>query len=150
MISNPDQVIIVEGKPAPKGSWSPITRGGKTRFIPSNKNSASWQKKVKEHCIGYIDEPFLKPEAFRIGLSFCFKRPKSHFGTGRNSDKLKPNAPKYMIKTPDLDKLERSILDAMTGIIYEDDSQVADLISKKRYSDEGKDGVIIYIERIKE
>jgi Holliday junction resolvase RusA-like endonuclease len=36
---------------------------------------------------------------------------------------------------PDVDKLARAALDALTGIIYVDDGQVTDLIKLKRYCD---------------
>lgn len=35
----------------------------------------------------------------------------------------------------DIDKLSRSILDALTGIVYEDDSQVVILNARKEYLD---------------
>jgi Holliday junction resolvase RusA-like endonuclease len=37
---------------------------------------------------------------------------------------------------PDLDKYIRGVLDALTGIAYQDDSQVIDIKAQKVYSDE--------------
>lgn len=39
----------------------------------------------------------------------------------------------HMTTKPDSDKLSRAILDAMTGVIYKDDSQVVELVASKRY-----------------
>lgn len=38
------------------------------------------------------------------------------------------------VKKPDLDKLVRGICDGLTGIVYNDDSQVVKIISQKRYA----------------
>ena len=37
-----------------------------------------------------------------------------------------------MIQRPDIDKLERAILDSLTGVIWEDDSQVIKVYKHKR------------------
>ena len=45
----------------------------------------------------------------------------------------------------DVDKLLRAILDAMTGVVYGDDSQVVDAHPRKEYTD-GETGVWIHID----
>src|SRR5206468_58994 len=64
-----------------------------------------------------------------VGLYFYFPRPKSHYRTGRNSHLLKDPATEYKPSKPDLDKLVRAALDAITqsGRIWRDDAQVAGL-----------------------
>lgn len=49
--------------------------------------------------------------------------------------------------TPDLDKLSRAVLDALTGIAWEDDAQVVELHARKTYSDDGP-GVWIRVGRV--
>jgi crossover junction endodeoxyribonuclease RusA len=39
-------------------------------------------------------------------------------------------------KQPDLDKMIRAILDALTGVVFHDDSQVVHLVSRKQYGNE--------------
>ena len=39
----------------------------------------------------------------------------------------------YLARVVDLDKLNRLSLDALTGIVHEDDSQIAELILKWAY-----------------
>ena len=36
---------------------------------------------------------------------------------------------------PDIDNIEKSILDSLNGLAYEDDSQIISLYGEKRYSD---------------
>ena len=53
------------------------------------------------------------------------ERPKSHFGTGKNADKVKQSAPVFPATMPDIDKLMRAILDGLTDAqVWLDDGQV--------------------------
>jgi len=46
--------------------------------------------------------------------------------------KRRPSAP---TKKPDLDKLARSVLDALTGVLWHDDAQVIGILASKVYGD---------------
>ena len=74
--------------------------------------------------------------AVDVAITFWLPRPKGHFGSGRNADKLRPSASLFPAVTPDLDKLVRSVLDALTGVCFEDDRQVVGLLVTKRYAGE--------------
>ena len=50
----------------------------------------------------------------------------------------------------DVDNLAKSVLDSMNGLIFEDDSQVTSLISKKYIEPNGKIGILIGIVKITE
>ena len=63
-------------------------------------------------------------DAVRVYVSFVFASPNGHFGTGRNAGVLKSSAPTNKVTRPDVDKLLRAVLDAITGIVFMDDSQV--------------------------
>lgn len=41
----------------------------------------------------------------------------------------------YPTSRPDLDNYEKAVTDGLNGIVYEDDSQICDVIKGKRYSD---------------
>lgn len=64
-----------------------------------------------------------------IGIAFVFVRPKSHY---TSKGELRAGAPSHPGK-PDIDKLCRAVLDALTGILYHDDAQVVSLNASKRY-----------------
>lgn len=67
-------------------------------------------------------------------LDFAFIKPKT---VNRNRPSVKP----------DLDKLIRAVLDALTGIAYTDDSQVVRILAQKSYgSVEGVRVVMAVIE----
>lgn len=58
----------------------------------------------------------------------------------------RPKRTKLDSPRPDLDKLVRSCLDAMTGVIYADDSQVVRVTASKRWADaEGPGARVIVI-----
>jgi len=142
--------FIVLGKAVPRGSVKAIPRGRDIKEINGRRyredkgtlvidqDSAvlkSWMQDIKttairewalEH-IGYSARPF------KIDITFRLDRPKSHYGSGRNSAIIKDSAPDYPIVRPDLDKLTRSINDALTRIVFKDDSQVVDMHIKKIY-----------------
>lgn len=69
-----------------------------------------------------------------VAFDFVFSRPASHFGTGRNADKLKPSAPKWPTsKNGDRTNCLKSTEDALKGIVWRDDAQVVDGPVRKRY-----------------
>jgi Holliday junction resolvase RusA-like endonuclease len=52
-------------------------------------------------------------------------------------------------KRPDLDKLIRAILDGITGILIEDDSQVVNITATKQYAQANEQhGVLIELEEM--
>ena len=120
--------FFVAGKPQPRGSKEgfPIKRRNGTYGVAmadSNKHSGEWMGRVAAAAAeayggDLIDEPV------RLACVFQFARPKSHFGTGRNSDKLKASAPARHAQKPDLSKLVRAVEDGLTGVVWRDDSLV--------------------------
>ena len=67
-----------------------------------------------------------------------FPRPRAHYGTGRNANRLKDSAPLWHDKRPDVDKLARAVLDAITESgTLRDDCQVVALSARKRYGPPG-------------
>ena len=69
-----------------------------------------------------------------VEMTFYFPRPKSHYGTGKNVNVLKENAPTHHTKKPDAMKLARAVEDALTGIVWKDDSQVWNCMVQKEYT----------------
>lgn len=81
-------------------------------------------------------EPTLLP--VRVDIAFYMKRPKAHFGTGRNAGKLKATAPRWHTTKPDRDNLDKAILDILTELGYwRDDCQVVCGLLTKSYPEDG-------------
>jgi len=51
-------------------------------------------------------------------------RPAGHYGTGRNAGQLKDSAPRWPTPRPDTLKIVRAVEDALTGVLWRDDSQI--------------------------
>jgi crossover junction endodeoxyribonuclease RusA len=91
-----------------------------------------------------------------VDVVFYFKRPATHFGTGRNRETLKPDAPDLAHgQRPDLDKLCRALGDALTTArVIGDDSQIAELTAHKCWDIEGNSmavtvGRVVWVGAIK-
>lgn len=119
----------IEGIPRPQGSKRHVGGGV---MVESSKHVANWRAYAKLKAVqamGFIERA-VKPTPIRIGVSFRFDRPKKHF----TAKGLKHDAPKSHTNTPDADKLLRALLDSMSGVVFEDDSQVSEIAVEKVYS----------------
>ena len=141
--------FFVAGIPRPGGSKRAYTfkrKDGRTgvRCTDTGKYTAKWRQNVAAAARQAYRGPLLTgPLAF--AMTFYMPRANSHFGTGRNKGVLKASAPKFHTKTPDVTKLVRAAEDALTGIIWQDDSQVVRQENEKIYTKTGRIGVDILI-----
>jgi Holliday junction resolvase RusA-like endonuclease len=73
----------------------------------------------------------------RVALTFVFPRPKKHFKANNPAKGLRDDAPHFQISKPDVDNLEKAVLDAITqlGGFWKDDSQVASIHTRKTYGE---------------
>lgn len=127
----PSIEFFVEGVPRTKGSSFSFVnpKTGKIVYVHDNKNLKKWTSSVKfgalENKCSAVPGP--------IWLSICYimPRPKNHFS---KDGYLKVNAPEYPIIRPDVDKMERAILDSLAGVAYRNDSQVVHVSHGKSYT----------------
>ena len=130
--------VSVYGKPEPGGSKRAITRGGRTFILDANYKTGGWKHEVAQAAMIAMQgrQPILGPVEVR--MTFYLKRPKGHYGTGRNQAQLKLGAPPCPAVKPDLTKLVRSTEDALSGIVWRDDCQVVVATHHKTYAVEGE------------
>ncbi len=156
----PDAIsFAVYGVAAPAGSKRSV---GKGRIIDANKNAAPWKREVASAAVDAIvaagrvdiDAPegaHLLTGPLSVVMTFYVVRPKGHYGTGRVRSKvdgeahpvLRPSAPLYPTRRPDVLKLARAVEDACTGIIWRDDSQIVTESLAKRYGEPARVEVIV-------
>lgn len=133
----------------------PKTAGSKRAFmrpvmrfpviVDDCKRGADWKGDVKAFAVEHwTDMPTRDP--VRVRFTFSLPRPDCHFGSGKNSGTLKKSAPSYHVKKPDVDKMSRAIMDALTGIVWRDDAQVVAKLVTKDYAP--KPGVEVVIETL--
>jgi len=131
--------FFVQGHPVPQGSKRHVGGG---RMV-EQANIKPWRLSIAWEASQLFSEPLEGPVV--LDLLFSLKRPKGHYGTGRNAGVLKPRCVDLRpVTRPDVDKLCRAVGDALTGVAYRDDSQVVDLIARKVYA-EGHEGVRIEV-----
>jgi crossover junction endodeoxyribonuclease RusA len=128
----------VYGAPVPQGSTRAlVTKGGRAIVTNSNSNRlALWRNDVVAAAVKAIGDAPPIDVPVGVVVWFFMPRPKSHYRTGANAHVLRDNAPALPAKMPDLDKLIRAILDALTvsGAIA-DDALVCSIHASKEYAD---------------
>lgn len=136
--------FFVHGVPATAGSkrGMPIYRGkkGAKEFTghvavvdSSGQRGKEWRTDVKNAARKAYSGPLLNGP-LRLDLGFSFARPKNHYGSGRNARTLKNSAPDRHVVKPDVLKLARAVEDALTGIVWVDDSQITHEVLSKGYA----------------
>jgi Holliday junction resolvase RusA-like endonuclease len=140
----------VLGTPAPQGSKRALHHSKTGRIVTiesGHERVQSWREAVKAAAFESRDQwddrtPF--PGPLVVEMTFTLNRPKHHWRTGRNAHLLRDAAPSHPATKPDIDKLQRSTLDALKDAgIYRDDSQVVDIHAAKTYPDRHMDALHI-------
>lgn len=123
----------VDGMPATKGSYKPVRnrRTGKTLLVGMNKNEHQWRAHVAEtlrsqwfaqhrtSTMPRLDAPLC------VHAVFLLPRPKS----------VRPTTRPWPSVAPDIDKLSRCLLDAITDSeLIHDDGRVIHLDAVKHYA----------------
>lgn len=109
----------------PKGSTRAFLPKGWTRPVVTSDNpkTKGWQQTVAEAALAAMPSPVLMDGPVSLDVTFYLKRPKS---LGKKS--------RAHTTKPDLDKLVRSVKDALTHIVWHDDSQVIAVQAWKFYA----------------
>lgn len=117
----------VYGTPGPQGSKSfkGMLPNGGARLVESSKKVKPWRAAVKAAAeaavAGLPDYPLAGP--VNVWVQFRVHRPKD----------AKHRHLLWSQKNEDIDKLVRATLDALSGVIYLDDKQVARIEAEKVY-----------------
>ena len=127
--------LTVEGNPVPQGSFRHVGNG---RIISANPKLNAWRDTIAQQIATQTAHRLIEAP-IRLQLVFTLPRPKSVPISRRATPTTKP----------DLDKLTRAVMDAISLERYcqviKDDSLVTDLHAAKRYADHTPTGVTILI-----
>jgi crossover junction endodeoxyribonuclease RusA len=127
--------LTVEGIPVPQGSFRHVGNG---RIISANPKLNTWRDTIATQIATQTAHRLIEAP-IRLQLVFTLPRPKS-VPIGRRATPT---------TKPDLDKLTRAVMDAISLERYcqviKDDSLVTDLHAAKRYADHTPAGVTILI-----
>lgn len=128
-IPEPNIRFRVHGLPQTKGSTKAIYIEKLKRAITTNANpkNKGWAALVASVAQEYAPKEGLWTGPVAVYLHFYLYPPK----TLLKKEKFKTIRP---AKRPDLDKMVRSVNDALTGIIFDDDKQIVNAHEVKQYS----------------
>lgn len=122
------------GVPVPQGSTRAFVAKGRA-IVTHAKGPAlkEWRDIIgaaaRDHCAEIVQGPVF------VMAVFAMPRPKS-----------RPKKDTFPDRKPDIDKLTRSLLDGLTGVVFRDDSQVVELHTRKRYvSPDEQPGVTVTV-----
>jgi len=128
--------FTVPGESIPQGSTKAFTnrKTGRPIVTSDNPRTKSWRVEVAGAAREALSMMDLAMLTGPVELYVCFwrSRPKGHFGRRG----LLPSALKYPTTKPDIDKLARAVLDALTDVVYRDDAQVVALAARMVYIDD--------------
>lgn len=136
--------LVIIGTPKTQGSKSAVVIGGRARILEGKGKGRTehkaWRDAVAsearawqlEHGDGLLTGPVV------VRMMFGLQKPTS-------APKTKRTWP-IKARSGDIDKLQRSVLDSLTGTILADDSQVVAVRAEKDWSD--PPGVVICIHEV--
>lgn len=138
--------ITVLGAPAAKGSPHARVHNGHV-VMHEGKRTKAWEALVRDAArdvVGDVPAPPFREVPLLVTLTFRLARPGGHWGRKG----LKPSAPLYPSKKPDIDKLVRATLDPLIGTVFDDDSRIVELRVRKRFAVPGDEGATILVEEM--
>lgn len=125
-------VIVVPGRPVPQGSITAF-RHRSTGAVVTPQKPAVREYRDRIAWAARQAGTVCTDEAVVVRAIFRFARPKSHWLTNGG---LAKKAPSDHCSRPDLDKLCRSLLDAISGgVLLYDDAQVVRIEASKMWHD---------------
>jgi Holliday junction resolvase RusA-like endonuclease len=145
-----DVAFFVPGIPAAQGNKQAFRNkySGKVAIVERTAGNPHWRQDVRD-AFDQVRRPGQEPLTGPLGVSlrFIFSRPKSHYNS---KGEWKPTAPKFMTSRPDVDKLQRALLDAIQvptgGSVIAEDALVAAISATKEYGE--RPGVFVEVRRL--
>lgn len=126
---DPGGSVFVPGVPTPQGSHRAFVVGGFARVTDDNPKTRPWRADVHAGVLAVTGSRIVYPTE-PVALHLLFVLPRRAAEPKRRLD---PHTRK-----PDIDKLARATLDALSGLIYTRDQQVTRLHAHKRTAAPGE------------
>lgn len=145
-------VVNVHGVPAPKGSMKAFVVG---RVAPravvthdNNERTKMWAGLVGEAArAAMVGRVMFRDQAVQVHVEFRLPRPAGHY---KPSGEIRRSAPRFPLVKPDLDKLVRATMDAIKGVVFDEDSRIVSIAAGKYYAtaDVGPGALITVTEQL--
>ncbi len=127
--------VIVHGEAVPQGSTRAFInrRTGRPVVTSDNPRTRPWRDTVATAARFAMGAHGMLTGAVGLIIEIRVKRPAGHYG---KRGTLLPSARRHPTTKPDIDKVARAILDALTDVAYRDDAQVVHLRVFQSYEDD--------------
>ncbi len=119
-----------KGQPRPKAF---AFKGHARVFDPGT--AEGWKSQIAEAVrhVGAVGIMLASP--LSVSIHCHFRRPKGHYGSGKNAHLLKKDAPDWHTAKPDFDNVAKAACDALTHLgVWHDDAQIVRATVTKKYS----------------
>lgn len=129
-------VFAVDGVPVPQGALVRSPQG--FLYNRGGPKLNRWRKAIADAAHQAMTTDVLEDGPVSVAVTFVVHRPDSHYlpaNSRRSVRMLREGSPIWSTSAPDIDKLTRACLDALTGVVWIDDAQVARIQVWKRYED---------------
>jgi len=125
--------FILDGDPIAQARHRSVKRKGKTiNYDPHAPHKHYTRMKIARFA---MNEPRLAYKDFyHVEFTFYFRVPESD---SKATKKAKLEGIMTHTQKPDLDNLEKFLLDSMSGVLFSDDKKVVKLKSEKRWAERG-------------
>lgn len=121
--------VQVYGEPQQKGSTRMVPVKGRLVVTSDNPRLRAWERAVL--VAARVVARALVPPPVALDVEFRLPLTKARQAQLRR----RPDARGELhVTTPDLDKLVRGVCDPLSGVLYEDDKQIARVRAVKRYA----------------
>lgn len=122
----------------------PLIKNGRivTRVVEGNPKTKDWKAAVAITARQVYQGELLRGP-LSLSLVFYRPRPAGHFGSGRNAGAVRASAAPFPVTRPDTVKLTRAVEDALTGVVWADDSQIVRHMLAKDYGEPARVEIVI-------
>lgn len=126
-------IITIPGEPIAHPRAKVTAFAGRARMYTPTKNGIAEYKALIRLEARRVYSGAAIDSAVQVDCEFIFSRPKSHFRTGKHAGRLRDDAPRWHDKKPDRDNCDKAVLDALKGVVLQDDCRVASGSIIKRF-----------------
>ena len=134
--------FTVDGVPVGKARPKFARRGNfVTAYTPSKTKTYEEQVALASRIAMQTVNKTICPSPIQVNMEIFVPIPKSWSKIKRTRAL---NGEEYPTTKPDVDNVAKGVLDALNGIVFEDDKQVVGLFIVKRYSDRPRVDVRVY------